>query len=122
LKAIDPLEETVGADDLKRNNCPEHLRITAIHQRDIIGRTTYQTLNSREYKEILRTSGRPRLRLWMEINGSIIETNAGELSEKIGVTWGAIMSAKSKKLSKDKNATEARIIGLRFGWGEPPTI
>jgi len=119
LDSFDPLEETVGADDIRgRNNCPVVLRITAIHQLDYDARVTFQRCDVRycvEKEEKKHT--RKRLGMWALINGKVVATDSHDLAERLSVKYQSISSMKSKA-QHDGNIS-AKIAGVIFWWNDP---
>jgi len=117
------LEQTEDADDISgANNCPMHLRITAIGMLDYAGRVSFQTPGRNIYIPNGRPSGTPRLAIWAVIKNKVETVNEQNALEVMGVTWKAVISAKSRAVLKDRTAKEARLSGNRFGWKDPPSV
>ena len=118
LDSFDPLEETVGADDYEpatnssRNNCPVHLRITAIHSLDYPGRVAFQYGK----EEATKQPG-----IWYIKDEKIQRCkNMKVFSVEIKKRHKVICNAKKNALEKNPNTESVKYCGMVFGWGEPP--
>jgi hypothetical protein len=60
---------------------------------------------------------------WAILNGVLIkEPTLAALSRRIKKHCGAMHNNKQDAKKKDPNAKEATIGGIRYGWGEPPSV
>jgi len=121
VNCFDPLEETVGADDITgRNNCPIWKRISAVgcfapDQRVSI-------MNGSRNSDKAKASRGPKGNIWAVIDGKIEQTTQHNLAIDLQISVTAISSAKSKELRKRPESKEAKVYGIRFGWDDPPEV
>jgi len=137
----DPLEQTIGADDIigwntdhPRNACPLHQRITAMGNFPFNTRVAYLNCSclrdggdrvgsddTYEAFQEKRDSKRPILmQIWGHFGGELVIKPIIEYAELLGVRPNSINGAKRRALAKDKNAMTGCCRGFVFGWGPPP--
>lgn len=125
------IDETVSAHDYdpknrtSRNNCPIHLRITAMQLMDFCEAVRFQ--NGTLYKQLdyakrgkwVKGGKGHRIYVWAILEGvTKAYTSIVALADASGVSKRTLTRYKREAVLEGKDRTEC--VGLTFGWGEPP--
>lgn len=121
MKSFDPLEKTEDADDISgSNNCPLFLRITGMGK---LGEAAYVYLNPSTTRDPQPVVNKTKSKTWIIVDTVIyIYDTMRDAAFLIDRNVNDFTSSKWKALKRNPNALEARLVGYRWGWGEPPTI
>ena len=121
--------QTVGADDITgRNECPMHLRISAIAMLPMNERRAYLGVELRSFSHGFAPGEGKRGYIahkkkpaWAVLNGLlIIETTIAALSRRIKKNCNAMHNNKQEAMKA--GLAETTISGIRYGWDDPPEV
>ncbi len=117
LTSFDPLEETVGADDITgRNNCPIWKRISAIGCFAPDQRVSIMN-GSRNSDHGMRRLGQDweAVPCWIEIDGRVSDhKKIKDLEGFVGMSANTLR--KHRRLAIERGCKEAITNGKRWGW------
>lgn len=114
----DPLDETVGADDITgRNNCPVWQRISAIGCYEPAQRVSIMNGSRNSDTPMGRGRGYKAVRCWAIIQGELVEKDQiGLLGPLLGVRGNTLQKHRTAAIFIGKGETVTNRI--RWGWYE----